>query len=60
MSKSTKPQKSALPVPSDEQQVAPAVKAWLDNVLVPALVKQWIAAGPEGHGVNSSGESHDA
>jgi hypothetical protein len=42
MSQSTKPQKSALPLRSDEQQVAPAVKAWLDNVIVPALVKQLV------------------
>jgi hypothetical protein len=60
MSKATKPQKSALPLRSDEKHVAPAVKAWLDNVIVPALVEQWLAARPEGHGVNSSGESHNA
>jgi hypothetical protein len=34
------PQKSALPLRSDKKRVAPGVKAWLDNVLVPALVKQ--------------------
>ena len=32
----------------DEKQVAPAVKAWVDSVLVPAMVKQWMAAEPEG------------
>jgi hypothetical protein len=51
MSQSTKPH---------EKQVAPAVKAWLDNVLVPAMVKQWFAAWPEGHAVNSSAKSHNA
>jgi hypothetical protein len=43
MSQSTKPQKPALPLRSDEKQVAPALKAWLDNVIVPALVKEWLA-----------------
>jgi hypothetical protein len=42
MSQSSKPQKSALPLRSDEKQVAPAGKAWLDNVIVPALVKQLV------------------
>ena len=60
MSQSTKPQKSALPLRSDEKQVAPALKAWLDNVIVPALVKQWLAEGMEHHGVTSSAKPHDA
>jgi hypothetical protein len=60
MSQAAKPRKSALPRLSDEKQVAPAVKAWLDNVLVPAMVKQWATAEPEGHGVNSSADSQDA
>ena len=57
MSQSANPQKSASPRRSDEEQVPPAVKAWLDNVIVPALVKQWLAARTEDHGVNSP---HDA
>jgi hypothetical protein len=24
------------------EQIPPAVKAWIDNVLVPALVEQWV------------------
>jgi len=60
MSRSTKPQKSALPLRSDEKQVAPALKAWLDNVIVPALVKEWLDEGPGGHGVNSTAESETA
>jgi len=39
---------------SDEKHVAPAVKAWLDNVFIPAMVKRWAAERPEDHGVNSS------
>jgi hypothetical protein len=42
------------------EQIPPALKAWLDNVIVPAMVKQWFAAGPEGHAVNSSPKSQDA
>jgi hypothetical protein len=60
MSQATKQQKSALPLRSDEKQLAPALKAWLDNVIVPALVEQWLVARTEGHGVNSGAESHDA
>ena len=44
----------------DEKQITPAVKAWMDNVLVPAMVKQWFAAGPEGYSVNSSAEPNKA
>jgi hypothetical protein len=50
MSQSANPQKSASPRRSDEEQVSPAVSAWLDNVLVPAMVKQWLAARTEDHG----------
>jgi hypothetical protein len=32
------------PSPAVEQQIQPAVKAWLDNVLIPVMVKQYIAA----------------
>ena len=53
MSQSAKPQKSTSPRLSNEEQIPPALKAWLDNVIVPALVKQWLAEGPGGHGVNS-------
>lgn len=60
MSQSTKPQRSAFSLRSVEKQLAPAVKAWLDNVIVPAMVKQWIAPRTEEHGVKSSAKSHDA
>lgn len=30
-------------------RIDPAVKAWLDNVLIPAMVRQYLASnGPEG------------
>ena len=45
---------------TDEPETAPAVKAWLENVLIPALVKRWVAVGPGDHGVNSNAEPHDA
>jgi hypothetical protein len=60
MSQSANPQQPASPRRSNEEQITPAVKAWLDNVFVPAMVKQWIAAGPGGHSVNSGAKSHDA
>lgn len=43
-----------------KSKAAPAVKAWLDNVIVPAQVKQWLAEGPDRHGVSSGAKSHDA
>ncbi len=42
------------------EQIPPALKAWLDNVIVPALVKEWLAEEPERHGVTSGAKSHDA
>ena len=43
------------------EQIPPAVKAWLDNVLVPAIIEQWVAAVRSGvYGVDSGAESHDA
>jgi hypothetical protein len=35
--------KSASPRRPAEEPVPPGVKAWLDNLIVPALVKQWLA-----------------
>jgi len=60
MSQSTKPQKPDLPVRSDAQQVPPAVKAWLDNVIVPAMVRRWIAEAQQGQGIRSGEESNGA
>jgi len=60
MSESTKPQKSALHLRPDEKQIAPAVKAWLDNVIVPALVKQWLAEGRNVTAAPSGAKAHDA
>ncbi|MGA2116066.1 MAG: hypothetical protein ABSH56_15100 [Bryobacteraceae bacterium] len=42
------------------EQNPPAVKAWLDNVIVPALVKEWLAERSGGHGVTSEAKSDDA
>jgi hypothetical protein len=30
------------------QNLSPALKSWLDNVLVPAMVKRWIAEHQDG------------
>ena len=60
MSQATKQQESASPLRSVEKQLAPALKAWIDNVIVLAMVKQWMAARPEDHGFNSSAKSNGA
>ena len=55
MGKTLETEKSESLLKSDEQQINPAVKAWLDNVIIPALVKQYIAAngvGNEDQGVD--------
>ena len=44
MNKASNSQDSENPLLSDEAHVDPAVKAWLKNVLVPAMVKQYLAA----------------
>jgi hypothetical protein len=54
------PQQPASPRQSNEEQLPPALRAWLDNVIVPAMVKEWLAAEPEVHGVDSGAKSHDA
>ena len=59
MSESGELRKSA-PLESGKPPLSPAVKAWLDNVIVPALVKEWLAERSGGHGVDSGAESHDA
>jgi len=55
MRKTLETEKPKVLLPSHGQQIHPAVKAWLDNVIIPALVKQYIAAngvGNEDQGVD--------
>jgi hypothetical protein len=33
---------SSAPQPSEERQINPAVKSWLDNVIIPAMVERYI------------------
>jgi hypothetical protein len=47
MNKSLDPKKSEAPRRPDEKQVNPAVKAWLQNVIVPAMVKQYMESKPK-------------
>ncbi len=42
MNQSSNSSESGAPLRTDEAQVSPAIKAWLKNVLVPAMVKQYI------------------
>jgi hypothetical protein len=55
MSSPIESEKSEVPLRSDEAQVSAAVKAWLKIGLVPAMVKQYIAA----HSVASETVSDD-
>jgi hypothetical protein len=54
MSKPSRTEKSEAILPSVEERVAPAVKSLLENVLVPALVKQYLAANPIGGEITES------
>jgi hypothetical protein len=53
MSETKEPQESG-PLESGKQPLSPALKSWLDNVLVPAMVKQWLAENGKEHGNGSS------
>jgi hypothetical protein len=46
MNKSPEPKRTEAPLRSDERQVNPAVKAWLKNVIVPAMVQQYMESKP--------------
>jgi hypothetical protein len=46
MNNNPEPKESEAPLRSDERQVNPAVKAWLKNVIVPAMVKQYTESKP--------------
>jgi len=39
---------ASLPHTGKEAKIHPAVKAWLDNVLVPAMVQKYLAARDNG------------
>jgi hypothetical protein len=54
MSEPSRKEKSAAILPSVEQQVHPAVKALLENVIVPALVKQYLTANAIGGEITES------
>jgi hypothetical protein len=41
MNETSKP-KPEVPLPSQERQISPALKSWLDNVLIPAMVELYI------------------
>jgi hypothetical protein len=53
MSEARGPQESG-PLESGKQPLSPELKSWIDNVLVPAMVKKWLAEHQEGHGSGSS------
>jgi hypothetical protein len=55
MSQEAEPQKS-VPLESSGQPLSPALKSWIDNVLVPAMVKIWLA---EGRSTTTSHEQHE-
>jgi hypothetical protein len=50
MRKPLEPEKQELLLRSDEQQVDPVVKGWLENVLVPAMIEQYIVEKRRGQG----------
>jgi hypothetical protein len=51
--------KSLSPRRSPEAHLNPALKSWLHNVIVPALVKKWIATN-EGNHDSGNDESSSA
>jgi hypothetical protein len=57
MNNNLEPKRSEAPEHSGEEQVNPAVKAWLQNVIVPAMVERYIIENSLG--VENIQTSHD-
>jgi hypothetical protein len=53
------PGKSKVPLRSDEHEVNPAVKSWLQNVLIPAMVKRYLEANIVNGNVTSSQDNEE-
>jgi hypothetical protein len=44
--------KADLSIRERRSNIEPAIKSWIDNVIVPALVRKWIASGTRGEPTN--------